>query len=121
MTTLAEAMRPIELKTTNTPPVCPGCNAPVLLVARYPSAWCNQSGKRIDGFKESVLCRRCDTNNPAAGRLLALFNADGELSTVADGEAFGELVCDWVNSVRHRTPNLADLDSEEARWRADEL
>ncbi|MDO0934238.1 DUF6300 family protein [Streptomyces sp. DG2A-72] len=111
---------PVELRTSGTAPPCPRCDTPVVLVARYPHAWRNRAGQRIDGLKESVLCRSCDANDPAAGELLALFAADGQLSAVRR-EAFDKLVHEWLNVIRDRTPNRTDLSSEEARWRAGEL
>ncbi|WP_225859272.1 DUF6300 family protein [Streptomyces albicerus] len=110
----------VELRISVAPPPCPRCETPVVLVARYPHTWRNRAGERIDGLKETVLCRSCDTDDPAAGELLALFAADGQLSAVCR-EAFDRLVHDWLNVVRDRTPNRANLESEEARWRAGEL
>ncbi|MCX5346024.1 DUF6300 family protein [Streptomyces atratus] len=110
----------VELRTSGTSPPCPRCDTPVLLMARYPHTWRNRAGERIDGLKETVLCRSCDTSTPAAGELLALFAADGQLSAV-HREALDKLVHDWLNAVRDRTPNRADLDSQEARWRDGKL
>ncbi|MEV7776969.1 DUF6300 family protein [Kitasatospora sp. NPDC088351] len=107
------------MRTSQTPP-CPRCAAPVLLTARYPHAWRNRSGKRVAGFKETVLCRSCDVSDPAAGELLALLSDDGPL-TPAAFEAFSGLVRDWLDAVRDRAPNRAELDAQEARWRAGEL
>ncbi|MFF2409675.1 DUF6300 family protein [Streptomyces sp. NPDC058092] len=115
----ARRIEAIELRLSETPP-CPRCEAPVLLVARYPHAWCNRVGERIDGLKEAVLCRSCDTRDLEAGGLLALFAGGGQLDA-ANLEAFGRLVHDWLNVVRDRVPNRADLEAEETRWRAGEL
>jgi len=112
-------MTDIELLMSKTPP-CPRCEVPVLLAARYPHAWCNQAGEHVGGLKESVLCRSCDTGDPAAAGLLELFTRDGQLSA-AHLTAFGALVQHWLDTVRNRTPDRAALDAEEARWRAGEL
>jgi ribosomal protein S27AE len=112
-------MTAIELLMSKTP-LCPRCTAPVLLAARYPHVWCNQAGEHVDGLKESVLCRSCDAGDPAAAGLLALLTHDGQLNA-ASLTAFGRLVQHWLDAVRHRAPDRAALDSEEARWRAGEL
>ncbi|MFG2141021.1 DUF6300 family protein [Streptomyces sp. NPDC048650] len=119
MTPRAEERAAGALRMSGTPP-CPRCETPVLLVARHPHAWRNRTGERVDGLRETVLCRSCDTTDPAAGGLLALFAGDGPLDA-AHLEAFGGLLHDWLNAVRDRAPNLADLDAEEARWRTGEL
>ncbi|MFD4764043.1 DUF6300 family protein [Streptomyces sp. NPDC058439] len=79
------------------------------------------TGRRTDRWTQgAVLCQSCDTNSPAAGEPLKLFAADGQLSGV-HREAFDKLVHDWLNAVHDRTPNQADLDSQEVRWRAGKL
>ncbi|MEU9624579.1 DUF6300 family protein [Streptomyces sp. NPDC048155] len=66
MTPRTDAPAEIELRTSGTPPPCPHCEAPVP-VARYSRAWRNRAGEWPDGLKETVLCRSCDINDPAAG------------------------------------------------------
>ncbi|MFF2808699.1 DUF6300 family protein [Streptomyces sp. NPDC058000] len=112
---------PIALRTADpASPPCPRCRTPVLLVARYPHTWHNRSGQPIHGLKESVLCASCDPDDPAAAGLLALF-ADGGHPTPTTPDALGPHLHTWLAAVRHRTPRRADLDAEEARWRAGDL
>ncbi|MFE7316942.1 DUF6300 family protein [Streptomyces sp. NPDC057555] len=122
------------------PPPCPRCLTPALLVARYPHSWHNRSGTRVDGLRESVLCRSCDAEDPAADGLLAHLagvgtEADTDAGTTADTAAdadadrpappapgaFTAHLETWLAAVRQRTPDRAGLDAEEARWRAGEL
>ncbi|MEU0190214.1 DUF6300 family protein [Streptomyces afghaniensis] len=97
--------------------VCARCATSALLAARYPHAWRNSSGERVEGLRESVLCGSCDADDPAAAALLALLAEDGpplpaDLADVVDA---------WLARVRHRVPDPFALDAQEARWRAGEL
>ncbi|MYT28853.1 MULTISPECIES: DUF6300 family protein [unclassified Streptomyces] len=115
---------------TSAPPPCPRCGTPVLLVARYPHCWHNRSGARVDGLRESVLCPGCDSGDPAADGLLALFTgAEAGTETGIDrhgpavpGE-FASRLDAWLTAVRRRVPHEAAraAEAEEARWRAGEL
>lgn len=104
--------------TSPNPPLCARCTATALLTACYPHTWRNSAGGRVDGLKEAVLCGTCDTDDPAATGLLALLAAEdgppppGRLS---------DLVEHWLDAVRHRIPDQADLATEEALWRAGDL
>lgn len=100
-----------------TPLVCARCTAPALLSARYPHTWHNTSGAPVEGLRETVLCGTCDTDDPAAERLLALLAEDGPPQPAR----LAGLIDDWLTDVRHSTPDPAALDAEEARWRAGDL
>ncbi|MEU6179099.1 DUF6300 family protein [Streptomyces coeruleorubidus] len=97
--------------------VCARCTAPALLSARYPHTWYNTAGAPVEGIKETVLCGTCDTDDPAAERLLALLAEDGPPQPTR----LAGLVADWLTTVRHRTPDSAALAAEESRWRTGDL
>jgi hypothetical protein len=121
MTPAPDRPETIEVRISETS-VCPRCAIPVLLSARYPHAWSNRAGEQVNGHKETALCGSCDMSDPAARPLLAaLLCADGRPVAPRLDEAFAGLVLDWLAIVRDRTPNRADLDAEEARWRAGDL
>ncbi|PJN38123.1 hypothetical protein CG747_24890 [Streptomyces sp. CB02959] len=121
MTPAPDLPHPIALRAADpAPPPCPRCRTAVLLVARYPHTWHNRSGEPVHGLRESVLCASCDPDDPAAAGLLALF-ADGGLPAPATPDALGPHLRTWLAAVRRRAPHRADLDAEEARWRAGEL
>ncbi|MFG2916987.1 DUF6300 family protein [Kitasatospora sp. NPDC048298] len=111
-----KAKNAIEVRTAALPP-CRRCGIPALLTARYPHSWPNQAGKQVTGFKETALCSACDEGDPAATGLLALLGGP-VAGRLADLRA---LVQQWVSTVRHRTPDLADLEDEAARFRSGEL
>lgn len=97
--------------------VCARCTAPALLAARYPHTWHNAAGVPVEGLKETVLCGTCDTDDPTAGRLLALFAEGGPPQPVR----LAQLITDWLTAVRHRTPDPTALAAEESRWRTGDL
>ncbi|WP_438489103.1 DUF6300 family protein [Streptomyces sp. S186] len=125
MTAGAERPATVTLRMpASAPPPCPRCDTPVLLVARYPHSWHNRSGARVDGFRESVLCAGCDTGDPAAEGLLALFAGVGHEGEVGCGASeFAVRLDAWLTAVRRRVPQQAAraAEAEEARWRAGEL
>ncbi|MFD4656935.1 DUF6300 family protein [Kitasatospora sp. NPDC058444] len=106
----------VEVRTMAVPP-CRRCGNQALLTARYPHSWPNQAGKQVTGFKETALCPACDEDDPAATGLLALLGTPVP-SRLAE---LGALVRQWVSTVRHRTPDLAALEDEAARFRTGEL
>lgn len=116
MNPLSEPAPTVEVRTTALPP-CRRCGNQALLTARYPHSWPNQSGKQVTGFKETALCPACDGDDPAATGLLAHLRAPVP-SRLAELAA---LVRQWVSTVRHRTPDLAELEDEAARFRCGEL
>ncbi|MFE9687129.1 DUF6300 family protein [Streptomyces sp. NPDC006285] len=109
----------ILVRIEATPP-CPQCNETSLLLARFPYSWKNGRGEDVSGLREAVLCAGCHHGEPAAAELLALFAVDDQVSPPNQG-AFGGLVAAWVESVRHRTVDLALLDEEHERWSRGEL
>ncbi|WP_328413091.1 DUF6300 family protein [Streptomyces violaceus] len=100
-----------------TPLVCARCAAPALLAVRYPHAWRNSSGERVEGLRESVLCGSCDTDDPAAAALLAHLAEDGP----PPPPGLVDAVDAWLTTARHRIPDPATLDTEETLWRTGDL
>ncbi|MFF8029619.1 DUF6300 family protein [Streptomyces sp. NPDC007896] len=101
-------------------PLCPSCSRPTILLARYPHSWRNNKGGTISGFRESVLCRVCDRDDPAAAPLVALFERDG--SFPADKlDVFGPLAAVWVENRRNTTVDEGLLNEQERLWRGGEL
>lgn len=115
---MTEPGEEIELRLADPPP-CPRCAAPTLLAVRYPHTWRNAQGTEVSGLREAVLCPDCDRGQEAAA-LLALFSVDGQLD-FANMDVFGELASAWVETVRARTVDPAELDDEVERWRRGEL
>ncbi|MFI9627357.1 DUF6300 family protein [Streptomyces sp. NPDC052042] len=119
MTSLSDHVHNIKVRTAALPP-CRNCGSPALLTARYRHSWRNRAGDQVIGFKENILCPTCDANDPAAAGLLALL---GRMSghDAVHLATLGPLAHEWIKTIRHRTPDLTDLDRELARWKAGEL
>jgi hypothetical protein len=97
---------------------CPRCRTAAALTVRYPHSWRNGTGRRVRGVRESLLCPRCDADDPAATGLLALL--DGRSTGTAHG-VFADLAGRWLDAARARQPDPAALAAEERRWRAGDL
>ncbi|WEB38313.1 DUF6300 family protein [Streptomyces yunnanensis] len=119
MTSTTGHVHLIDVRTAALPP-CQRCGAAVLLSARYRHSWENRAGAAVTGFKETALCPTCDADDPAAAGLLALLGQVRHLDA-AHLTALGELVPAWLEAIRQRTPDPAELAAEEALWRAGEL
>ncbi|MEV0036570.1 DUF6300 family protein [Streptomyces sp. NPDC050804] len=102
------------------PPTCSLCGGETLLRASFPHSWKNARGEDVDGIREAVLCPACDHGEPTADELLALFAVDNQIG-FSNVEVFGALVAAWVEFVRHREVNMAQLDEEQERWRRGDL
>ncbi|MFD5554213.1 DUF6300 family protein [Streptomyces sp. NPDC127068] len=100
-------------------PRCPRCRVAAVLTVRYPHSWHNRAGERVEGVAESLLCSRCDTDDPAAAALLALLGEGGP--TGAAPGVFEERAGSWLGAVRARRADPGALAAEEGRWRAGEL
>ncbi|MFJ9483067.1 DUF6300 family protein [Streptomyces mirabilis] len=108
----------IVLNVDATPP-CPSCSQPTILLAKYPHTWGNNKGG-ISGFRESVLCRVCDRDDPAAAPLVALYEEDA--SFPADKlDVFGPLAAVWVETRRNTAVDEELLNEQERLWRGGEL
>ncbi|MFD6275040.1 DUF6300 family protein [Streptomyces sp. NPDC060209] len=101
-------------------PLCPRCEAPGLMLARFPSSWKNEQGTDVDGFKEALLCTGCDATDPAATDLLALFTVDGWLSP-ENLALFTELAAAWIAVAALRKVHQRNLTDEVERFRRGEL
>lgn len=102
------------------PPACGVCGQPTLLRVSFPSAWDNSRGQEVRGRREALLCPQCERGVPAAENLLAFFAVDGQLD-MANVEVFADLVGAWVEVVRNRRVNTADLTAQEEQFRRGEL
>ncbi|MFF4097742.1 DUF6300 family protein [Streptomyces sp. NPDC001834] len=111
--------RNTDVRSAALPP-CRRCGSPALLTARYPHSWLNRAGDQVVGIKETILCPGCDANDPAATELLALL---GRMShdDVEHLATLDTLAHAWLETIRHRTPDPADLDDEASRWRTGDL
>ncbi|MGN5633246.1 DUF6300 family protein [Streptomyces sp. AC154] len=102
------------------PPDCGVCGQPTLLRVSFPSAWNNARGQEVRGRREALLCPQCERGRPAAENVVALFAVDGQLG-MANVEVFAELIGAWVEDVRNRRADPADLAAQEEQFRRGEL
>jgi hypothetical protein len=101
-------------------PSCGRCGRTGLMLARFPNSWKNQRGEDVAGFREVLLCSSCDTADPAAAQLLALFDMNDQLNEQRF-PLFADLAADWTAVVARRKVNEQDLADEEERLRRGEL
>ncbi|MEV7167513.1 DUF6300 family protein [Streptomyces microflavus] len=96
-------------------PDCLACDTPGLLLVRYKNAWKNRTGDEVAGIREALLCPKCSRQMPEAVELLALLAVDERVS-LQNFEAFGELVAEWINSLRDNRVNEELLRAEHDQW-----
>ncbi|MFD4945429.1 DUF6300 family protein [Streptomyces sp. NPDC058239] len=101
-------------------PDCPGCGTPGLILASFPRAWLNQSGREVRGTGAAVLCSPCHSDDPDAAELLALFAVDGS-ATDQNMQTFVQLATLWAEAMSRRLPDPKSLAEEENLWRLGEL
>ncbi|MFG2598607.1 DUF6300 family protein [Streptomyces sp. NPDC048462] len=101
-------------------PACGVCGQPPMLRVSFPSSWNNARGQEVSGRREALLCPRCERGAPSAENLLAFFAVDGQLD-MANAEVFSELLGVWVEDVRKRRVDTAELAAQEEQFRRGEL
>ncbi|MER5869327.1 DUF6300 family protein [Streptomyces sp. NPDC002044] len=116
---MTSAEREIEILLTD-PPECGRCGRGCLLSARVPHRWQNESGRDVVGLRQVVLCQVCDRGRPGADELMALFAVDGQVG-LANMEAFGVLVDNWLDEAEQKAVDLDHLEREQELWRRGEL
>jgi len=116
-----EQSRPeLKLVHAKDPPQCPRCSAEGLLSASVPHGWLNNSGVRVAGTREVVLCPRCDADEPAASPLVLFFAVHGQVSEET-AEEFATLVETWASQITTPELDQAALDREVQAWHRGEL
>ena len=110
----------IEVVRDPKPVVCRRCAGTALLSVTWPAPWSGPMTEDIDPVRTTVLCPRCDVQDPAALPLLALFAVQ---DTVTDEhfDEFADEIRAWVTAVTTRRVTAAELDEEIAMWERGEM
>ncbi|WP_345432058.1 DUF6300 family protein [Actinoallomurus vinaceus] len=98
---------------------CPRCDAEVLASLRVPHGWTNTHGVQVRGFRELIVCARCDADDPAAGPIVTFFTVHAEASDANIGQ-LAVLLGRWVAAAQARRVDEAAVDAEaEAYFRGE--
>lgn len=89
---------------------CHRCAGPAILETRVPHVIERADGDHVDGTRGVVLCPVCDTDDPDAQGLLALF-AVHETITDEVIESAASLIIEWTSRVADRPePKATDVE-----------